>query len=91
MTQLVQTMGEQIEERLKKATNLNDLIALHTSFIYTIHEQCYQKRDDSIRIGIEQVTPVAKSMSNRPLSIWMNFCKQFSLIIREVLRIFSVF
>ncbi|XP_055614267.1 gamma-tubulin complex component 5 [Uranotaenia lowii] len=47
MTHVLQSLGMQLDERLEAADNLNEMIAVHQSYISTIHEHCFQKDDES--------------------------------------------
>ncbi|XP_053692740.1 gamma-tubulin complex component 5 [Sabethes cyaneus] len=46
MTHVLQSLGMQLDKRLQSADNLNDMIAVHQSYISTIYEHSFQ-RDES--------------------------------------------
>uniref|UniRef100_A0A182QQS9 Gamma-tubulin complex component n=1 Tax=Anopheles farauti TaxID=69004 RepID=A0A182QQS9_9DIPT len=46
MTHVLQSFGEQLDEKLDQADNLNEMITVHQSYICTIFDHCFQ-HDDS--------------------------------------------
>ncbi|XP_058117498.1 gamma-tubulin complex component 5 [Anopheles ziemanni] len=45
MTHVLQSFGEQLDEKLNQADNLSEMIAVHQSYISTIFEHCFQQDD----------------------------------------------
>ncbi|XP_058822451.1 gamma-tubulin complex component 5 [Topomyia yanbarensis] len=48
MTHVLQSLGMQLDERLDAADNLNDMIAVHQSYISTIYEHCFQREESKL-------------------------------------------
>lgn len=48
MTHVLQSLGMQLDERLEAADNLNDMIAVHQSYISTIYEHCFQTDESQV-------------------------------------------
>ncbi|XP_065094510.1 gamma-tubulin complex component 5-like [Ochlerotatus camptorhynchus] len=48
MTHVLQSLGMQLDERLEAADNLNDMIAVHQSYISTIYEHCFQTEESKV-------------------------------------------
>lgn len=48
MTHVLQSLGMQLDERLEAADNLNEMIAVHQSYISTIYEHCFQREDSKL-------------------------------------------
>lgn len=56
MTQILQSMAPQLDEKIKNSENLMEMIAVHNSFIKTIYDHCFQSGSyTTIRVGIEQL------------------------------------
>lgn len=56
MTQVLQSLGQKLDEKIENAQNIQELIGIHRQYIHIIYEYCFQTRDDrNIRTGIEQV------------------------------------
>lgn len=56
MTQYLETLGLQLDQKLKKSSNVDEMISIHESFLDAASEHCFQsKRGDEIRNGIEQL------------------------------------
>ncbi|XP_035903152.1 gamma-tubulin complex component 5 [Anopheles stephensi] len=45
MTHVLQSFGEQLDEKLDLADNLSEMIAVHQSYIATIFDHCFQQDD----------------------------------------------
>ncbi|XP_053680306.1 gamma-tubulin complex component 5 [Anopheles nili] len=53
MTHVLQSFGEQLDEKLEKADNLNEMINVHQTYICTIFDHCFQQNDSkSVMEGI---------------------------------------
>nr|XP_029727882.1 gamma-tubulin complex component 5-like [Aedes albopictus] len=48
MTHVLQSLGMQLDERLEAADNLNDMIAVHQSYISTIYEHSFQTEESQV-------------------------------------------
>lgn len=56
MTQYLETLGLQLDLKLKKSSNVDEMISIHESFLEAASEHCFQnRRGDEIRNGIEQL------------------------------------
>lgn len=56
MTQYLETLGLQLDLKLKKSLNVDEMILIHESFLDAASEHCFQnRRGDEIRNGIQQL------------------------------------
>lgn len=56
MTQYLDTLGLQLDLKIKKSSNIDEMISIHESFLDDASEHCFQnKRGDEIRNGIDQL------------------------------------
>lgn len=56
MTEVVQTMVDTFDDRITECHTLTTLVAVHQSYVNTIHSHCFLTKDDrKVMVGIEQV------------------------------------
>lgn len=56
MTQYLETLGLQLDLKLKKSSNIDEMILIHQSFMDAASEHCFQnRRGEDMRIGIQQL------------------------------------
>lgn len=56
MTHVLQSMGEQLDEKIIKCTNLKEMVAVHRSYMNTVCEHCFLAEScHSINVGVDQL------------------------------------
>uniref|UniRef100_W8AZG9 Gamma-tubulin complex component n=2 Tax=Ceratitis capitata TaxID=7213 RepID=W8AZG9_CERCA len=56
MTHVLQSMGEQLDEKIVKCTNLKEMVTVHRSYINTVCEHCFLADTFSVlKLGVEQL------------------------------------
>lgn len=56
MTNVIQSMGQQLPKKIGKAKSLRDIMEIHGFYIDTIYDYCFQSsKDKELRKGIEQM------------------------------------
>lgn len=57
MTHVLQAMGEQLDEKIVKCTNLKEMVTVHRSYMNTVCEHCFLADNfASLKTGVEQVS-----------------------------------
>ncbi|XP_053950700.1 gamma-tubulin complex component 5 [Anastrepha ludens] len=60
MTHVIQSMGEQLDEKIVKCTNLKEMVTVHRSYINTVLEHCFLVDNfSSLKLGVEQLLNLA--------------------------------
>ncbi|XP_067640185.1 gamma-tubulin complex component 5 [Eurosta solidaginis] len=56
MTHVLQSMGEQLDEKILKCTNLKEMVTVHRSYMNTVCEHCFLADNfSSLKLGVEQL------------------------------------
>lgn len=63
MTQVVQSMSDHLNAHILQCATLTNIIAVHKSFINTIHDHCFLTVGDSVMVGVDQVYSLFSSGS----------------------------
>ncbi|XP_075159204.1 gamma-tubulin complex component 5 [Haematobia irritans] len=82
MTHVLQSMGEQLEEKIESCENLNEMERVHKSYLSTVCEHCFLTDNlNTIKLGVEQLLSLVSILraewlacvkyieSNSPLAI----------------------
>ncbi|XP_017489362.1 PREDICTED: gamma-tubulin complex component 5 [Rhagoletis zephyria] len=60
MTHVLQSMGEQLDEKIVKCTNLKEMVTVHRSYMNTVCEHCFLAENySSLKLGVEQLLNLA--------------------------------
>ncbi|XP_011188868.2 gamma-tubulin complex component 5 [Zeugodacus cucurbitae] len=56
MTHVLQSMGEQLDDKIAKCTNLKEMVTVHRSYMNTVCEHCFLAENfSSLKLGVEQL------------------------------------
>lgn len=56
MTHVLQSMGQQLDEKINKCSHIREMVRVHESYITTVCDHCFLgKNFNSIKVGVEQV------------------------------------
>lgn len=59
MTQVLQSMGQQLDNKIQHTKNLNEMIDVHLSYINTVYDHCFQTDSDhKFRSAVDQVSVI---------------------------------
>lgn len=65
MSFVIESMGRQLVRKMERAKCLREIIELHDSYIKTVHNLCFRKRNDkNIRTGIDQLLNLTEILAS---------------------------